>query len=158
MKDKVLVLIAVRMKSSRLPKKALADLCGKPLIIRLVERVQKAELPAKVIICTSTNKQDDDLEKLSYKYGIECYRGSELDVMSRFIEVANREKATAVVRVTGDNPLTDPVMLDFMIKQHIKKKAEYTFNNDLPNGTRSEIIDIKMLKKCHKNLQDPSSS
>ena len=158
MNDKVLVLVAVRMKSSRLPKKALADLCGKPLIIRLVERIRQAQIPSKVIICTSTNKQDDELEKISQDNDLECYRGSELDVMSRFIDVADREKATAVVRVTGDNPLTDPEMLDFMIKQHIKKKAEYTFNDDLPNGTRPEIIDVEMLKRCHKNLQDPSKS
>ena len=158
MNDKVLVLVAVRMKSSRLPKKALADLCGKPLIIRLVERIQQAQIPSKVIICTSTNKQDDKLEKISYENDLECYRGSELDVMSRFIEVADREKANVIVRVTGDNPLTDPLMLDFMIEQHIKKKAEYTFNDDLPNGTRPEIINVEMLKRCHKNLQDPSSS
>ena len=130
----------------------------KTLIIRLVERIRQAQIPSKLIICTSTNKQDDELEKISQDNDLECYRGSELDVMSRFIDVADREKATAVVRVTGDNPLTDPEMLDFMIEQHIKKKAEYTFNDDLPNGTRPEIIDVEMLKRCHKNLQDPSKS
>ena len=67
--------------------------------------------------------------------------------MSRFIEVADQKGASTVVRVTGDNPLTDPFMMDSMIESHLKKGAEYTFTEDLPLGTRSEIIDVKMLRR-----------
>lgn len=155
---KVLTLVAVRLKSKRLPLKALADLYGKPLIIRLTERVAQAKIPANVIWCTSSHPQDDILEKLASEHAINCFRGSELDVMSRFIQVANQEKAKTIVRVTGDNPLTDPEMIDKMVVDHIKNNAEYTFTDDLPIGTRPEIINIKMLKRCHKLLQDPDSS
>jgi len=156
--NEILILVAVRLKSSRLEKKALKDLAGKPLIIRLTERIMKAKLPHKVIWCTSNNPQDNELYDLAIKNNIECYQGSELDVMSRFIEVANKENATTVVRVTGDNPLTDPEMIDLMIDKHNERKADYTFNDDMPHGTRPEIIDVKMLKKCHKELKDPNSS
>ena len=121
--NKVLILVAVRLKSARLSKKALEDLCGGPLIIRLTERVRKAKIPNEVIWCTSSNSQDDPLEQLALKHGISCFRGSELDVMSRFIQVADQENASNVVRVTGDNPLTDPFMMDSMIKVHLKKGA-----------------------------------
>ena len=126
MQNKVLTLVAVRLKSSRLPRKALADLNGKPLIIRLTDHVRQAKIPHDVIWCTSTHSQDDPLEQLASEHGITCFRGSELDVMSRFIEVADQKDASTVVRITGDNPLTDPVMMDTMIKAHLKKKAEYT--------------------------------
>ena len=158
MKHKVLILVAVRLKSSRLPKKALADLFGEPLIIRLTERVREAKIPTEVIWCTSTHSQDDPLEQLALERGISCFRGAELDVMSRFIQVADQENASTVVRVTGDNPLTDPVMMDTMIESHYKENAEYTYTEDLPVGTRSEIIDVDMLKRCHKLLQDPNAS
>ena len=154
----MLILVAVRLKSTRLPRKAMADLCGKPLIIRLTERVRQAEIPYEVVWCTSKNSQDDPLEQLAVEHGISVYRGSELDVMSRFIEVATEWSASTVVRVTGDNPLTDPTMIDVMIGAHLEQKAEYTFTEDLPVGTRPEIIDVDMLKRCHKLLQDPDSS
>ena len=158
MDHKVLTLIAVRLKSSRLPRKALANLCGEPLIILLTERVRQAKIPDDVIWCTSTHSQDDPLEKLASECGIVCFRGSEMDVMSRFIEVADQKDASTVVRVTGDNPLTDPLEMDKMIEAHFENQSEYTFTEDLPVGTRSEIIDVGMLKRCHKLLQDPDSS
>ena len=158
MTDKVLVLVAVRLKSIRLPRKALADLYGQPVIARLTERVQQAKIPAEVIWCTSTNKQDDLIEELASQSNVKCFRGAELDVMSRFIEVADQEKAATVVRVTGDNPLTDPVMMDTMIEAHLNNYSEYTYTEDLPGGTRPEIIDVMMLKRCHKLLRDPDAS
>jgi len=156
--DDVVILVAVRLKSKRLPRKALADLNGKPLIIRLTERVRRARIPSEVVWCTSTHRQDDPLEELAVEHDIGCYRGSELDVMSRFIEVARERNACTVVRVTGDNPLTDPAMMDFMIEEHLAQKAEYSFTEDLPVGTRTEIIDVGMLEMSHELLQDPDSS
>ena len=158
MDKNVLILVAVRLKSSRLPLKALSDLSGKPLIIRLTERVQEAKIPSDVIWCTSTHPQDDPLEELANENNISIFRGLELDVMSRFIEVANARDASTVIRVTGDNPLTDPVMMDYMVKEHLAQNAEYTYTEDLPVGTRSEVINIKMLKRCHSLLQDPDFS
>ena len=155
---KVLTLVAVRLKSNRLPRKALADLYGEQLILRLTERVMRAKIPADVIWCTSTHSQDDSLEILASEHGIDCFRGSEMDVMSRFIQVADQENASTVVRVTGDNPLTDPGMMDFMIEVHLEEGSEYTYTKDLPAGTRSEIINVDMLKRCHTLLQDPDSS
>jgi len=158
MDSNVLTLVAVRLKSSRLPLKALADLSGKPLIIRLTERVREAKIPSDIVWCTSTHPQDDPLEELANKNNISIYRGSELDVMARFIDVATQRDASTVIRVTGDNPLTDPVMMDYMVQEHFAKDAEFTYTEDLPIGTRSEIIGIKMLKRCHSLLQDPDFS
>jgi len=153
-----LVVVAVRLNSRRLPRKALADLHGEPLIIRLTERVKQARLHSGVVWCSSTHRQDDPLEKLAAQNNVSIFRGSELDVMSRFIKVAIKNNATTVIRVTGDNPLTDPVMMDDMLDTHWAKNSEYTFNEELPVGTRSEIIDVDMMIRCHRLLRNPSAS
>ncbi len=158
MKNKVIALIAVRLKSTRLPMKAVADLDGLPLIQRLHERLLKSSLLNEIIWCTSTNPQDDPLEDIAKAAKAKIFRGSELDVISRFIAVANNFNADTVVRITGDNPLTDPKMLDYMIKYHLKNDAEYSYTDDLPRGTRSEIIKISTLKHCYELIEDSNSS
>ena len=158
MKNNILILVAVRLKSTRLRKKAMKNLFGIPLILRLNQRLNKVKTPSKIIWCTSTNIEDDPIESLAKKNNIECFRGSELDVMDRFIKVGNRENASLIVRVTGDNPLTDPFMIDYMLEKHIVNNAEYTYNEDLPIGTRSEVMSLSMLKKCHSQLIDPNQS
>ena len=78
--------------------------------------------------------------------------------MSRFILAAKKYNAKNVVRVTGDNPLTDPKVIDFLIEKHNKNKNDYTCCNSIPMGTRPEVISLLTLKKCHKLIQDPDST
>lgn len=156
--NNVFIFVAVRLKSSRLPEKALSDLAGKPLIIRLHERISQVTEAEGIVWCTSGNCQDDPLEVLARKEKINLYRGDELDVISRFIEAAWGKNAQIIVRVTGDNPLTDPIMMDHMIRQHIEEGAEYTYNEDLPRGTRSEVISLSALERCHELVEDANSS
>lgn len=156
--NSVAVLVAVRLKSQRLPRKALLDLSGEPLIVRLTERVMTASIPKKVVWCTSVHSQDDPLEQLANERCIPIFRGAEDDVMGRFLDAASRIGATTVIRVTGDNPLSDPELMDLLITSHFDLNAEYSYNDQLPRGTRCEVIDVKMLEKCHERLQDPNSS
>lgn len=154
----VIVLVAVRLKSSRLPRKALADLAGKPVIHRLQENLEKAQTPKTIVWCTSTNPEDAPLEELGNKIGVEVFRGDEMDVLSRFVTVARKHNAHTVVRVTGDNPLTDPLMLDHMVRAHLANNAEYSYTDALPRGTRSEIMATSALEKCQQLAEDPSFS
>lgn len=156
----VIVTVAVRLKSTRLPAKALADLSGKPLILRLDERLRGARTPEAIVWCTSTAAGDDPLAAIARDNGIACFRGDELDVLSRFIAVARERKAHTVVRVTGDNPLTDPEVLDQMVEAHLAANAEYTHicDNGMPRGTRAEIMSAAAVERCHALAQDPSAS
>ena len=158
MKNNVVGLIAVRLKSKRLPKKALAELDNSPLIQRLHERLLKSDLLNEIIWCTSTNPEDDPLEKIAKTLKAKIFRGSELDVISRFISVSDKFNADTIVRITGDNPLTDPEMLDYMVKCHLSHDAEYSYTEDLPSGTRPEIISSSALKRCHDLIQEPNYS
>lgn len=158
MKKKTVILVAVRLKSKRLKNKAILPLNNKPLIIQLTHRIKKSNKSSDIIWCTSTNKKDDPLESLGKKNKIKVFRGSEKDVMLRFILAAKKYKAKNIVRVTGDNPLTDPKVIDFLIEKHNKNKNDYTCCNSIPNGTRPEVISLHALKKCHKLIQDPNST
>ncbi|PPR48025.1 MAG: 3-deoxy-manno-octulosonate cytidylyltransferase [Alphaproteobacteria bacterium MarineAlpha5_Bin9] len=155
---KTVILVAVRLKSNRLNKKALIDLGNKPLLIQLSDRVKKSKLATDLVLCTSTSHEDDQIEKLANENKIKIFRGSENDVMSRFIKVGKELGAKNIVRVTGDNPLTDPEVIDYLINIHNKNKNEYTYCDNIPIGTRSEIIDTNMLSKCYELIQDRNSS
>ena len=152
------IFIAVRMKSTRLPTKALLDICGLPLVVRLFQRLEEIFKKEDLVVCTSTNPQDDELEDISKENGIKCFRGSELDVMGRFIKAAQKFDTKTIARVTGDNPLTDPKILEKMVSYHINQQSEYTYTDDLPAGVNAEIIDIDALKRIHKEISDPNST
>lgn len=145
----MIICVAARMKSKRCPGKAMADLHGKPLILRLFERLPH-EIPA--ILCTSTNKQDDILAETCEQAGIEVYRGSEDDVMERFLAVAKEKESQHVIRVTGDNPLTDPVWMRRMIVEHLRECPDYTRASGMPAGTKCEIVNVEALQSLHDHL------
>mgnify|MGYP006091340555 CR=1 FL=1 len=158
MNKKTVILVAVRLKSKRLKRKALLPLNNIPLILQLTDRIKKSNKSSDIIWCTSFNKEDDPIASLGRKNKIKVFRGSEKDVMSRFILAAKKYNAKNVVRVTGDNPLTDPKVIDFLIEKHNKNKNDYTCCNSIPMGTRPEVISLLTLKKCHKLIQDPDST
>ena len=158
MREKTAIFVAVRLNSKRLKNKAMLMLFDEPLIVKLTKRIMKSKLASDVIWCTSKLKSDDRLEIVAKKNSIKIFRHAPKDVMKRFIYAARKFKVKNIVRVTGDNPLTDPEVIDFMIKQHLKNGNDYTSCNSIPFGTRSEVISLKSLKNCHKMLQDPDSS
>lgn len=146
------------MKSSRLKGKAMLDLNGRPLIQRLIDRLANSFHKNLLCLCTSTHDDDKILIDLARKNGIDFIAGDELDVMSRFLQVISKYEPSHLVRVTGDNPLTDPDLMKDMISDQIRLGSEYTFCDLTPTGSRSEIISADCLQRIYKELSDPSSS
>lgn len=155
---KAIILIAVRMKSARLPKKALLDVEGKTVLERIIERMKKTKIPASIIVCTSVNPDDAILVEVAKKNEVKWFRGSENDVLHRFISAAEQEKADIIVRVTGDNPLTDPEYIDKMLEQHIKTSPDYTYVASLPEGVTAEVMSLSALKRCREKAANPEMS
>lgn len=149
----IITCIAVRMKSSRCPGKAMADLNGKPLIHRLIDRVHG--VTDRTVVCTTTNPEDDVLTLMDSR--VRVVRGDALNVASRFLTAADRYQAEHIVRVTGDNPLTDTDLMNQMIAAHLINDNDYTYCTDAPKGTKSEIIRTEALRKLYET-QDPDSS
>lgn len=155
---KAVILIAVRTKSARLPRKALAEIEGKYLVEHLIDRLKMTKIPESIIVCTSTHPDDKILVDIAKRNEVKWFTGSENDVLSRFIGAAEAMDADIIVRTTGDNPLTDPVYIDRMIEHHAKTGAEYTYIEGLPEGTKPEIISASALKKCLGLAYNPEYS
>lgn len=98
---KIIIGIQARLGSSRLPKKVLADLGGKPMLRRVWDA---CEGPWRRMVLTTIKREDDELCEWMKSEGMEYRRGSEPDVLSRYAQVANSEKPHCLVRVCGDAP------------------------------------------------------
>jgi spore coat polysaccharide biosynthesis protein SpsF len=154
MKYKTVALIEARMNSSRLPGKVIKKLGQDSVIGVLIERVKKAKNINQIVVITTKNKIDDVLIKIIKKKKIKYFRGSELNVYDRFIKAAALFKADIAVRLTSDNPLIDPKMIDSMINDYKKKpNPSYLFNGyksdfktrQLPYGLDIELLNPKTL-------------
>ena len=155
-REEIGVLIAVRMKSSRLRSKAFGDIVGKPLIVHLIERMKRVTMAGKIVLCTSTHPDDKALVDVARQEGILAFAGSELDVMKRFIDAAEENYLKVVVRTTGDNPLTDPENIDRMIQEHLEGGFEFSKSEYLPLGVNAEVISVATLKRAYDTAEDTS--
>lgn len=146
------LVIQARMGSSRLPGKVLMNLCGKPILLHIIERLKDLKGEYKRIIITSVEEKDNDIEDFCKENNILCFRGCEDDVLDRYYQVAKLFKLQHIVRLTGDNPLVDVNNLQLLIEEHLKNDAEYSsnkseVNSGLPIGVGCEIFKFSALEK-----------
>src|SRR5438093_4137594 len=122
----ILAILQARVSSSRLPGKVLKPLLGVPMLLRQIERLDRAWSLDKLIIATSRDGADDALAALCCENGIECCRGSLDDVLDRFYQAARHYQPEHVVRLTGDCPLADPAIIDAVVAFHLDGGFDYT--------------------------------
>ena len=113
------------MGSSRLPGKVLMPLVGKPILWHILHRLRKCRRVDTVAIATSTSRKDDPIAEFGAKEGVPVIRGSEENVLSRYLLAAEELGADVVVRVTGDVPLVDPEFVDRMVETLLSQQAGY---------------------------------
>ena len=155
---KVVILIAAKTGSTRLPDKILLEIKGQSVLAHLIDRMQLARSSQSVIVCTTTRPDDDVVVETAKQKGMKWFRGSEDDVMDRFIRAADIVGADVIVRVTADNILCDHHYLDRAVQYHLQQNADYTKVIGLPYGTASEVISLSALKKAHALAEDPGYS
>ncbi|MFC2066181.1 cytidylyltransferase domain-containing protein [Chloroflexota bacterium] len=155
MASKIAVLIQVRMKSTRLPEKAMLMIEDKTIIEHVIDRLKMARTPDVIAICTSLHKDDAVLLEVARRKGIEGFAGSEEDVLDRFLQAAHWLKADIVVRASGEDPLVEPGYLDKTVEHHIRSGVDYTSTKQLPAGVAIEVISAKALEKA-QGLADNS--
>lgn len=155
---RVVACIAVRMGSTRLPGKALLPIDGVPMLRRLIDRVRSASCVDEIVVCTSQHPDDEVLVERALEWGVSAYAGSERDVLSRFIEAGEQAGADLVVRITGDNVLTDPEAIDALVELQQDTGAEYTRVAGLPLGVTPELMTLPFLRRLHASMEDPEAS
>ena len=107
----VIAIIQARMGSTRLPGKVLLDLAGKPMLVRDIERIQKAKNIDDIVIATTVKPADNKIISLCRNYGWIFFRGSENDVLDRYYQTAREYHAKTIVRITSDCPLIEPTIV-----------------------------------------------
>ncbi len=146
--------IQVRMGSTRLPGKALKDVCGKPFIVRLVERLKKGGL-SPIVIATTEKPEDDILIDIAKKLDVFYFRGDENDVLKRYIDCSKHFGFKVVVRITGDNIFTDPELSKRLSELLLKNELDYAVYDALPPGITSEAVSLPALERIYNMTDDP---
>ena len=154
-KNKVIATIIARLKSKRLPLKVFQEFHNDLLIFDLIARVSTSEKVNKVILASSFLEEDRELIEEAKKRNLNVYEGDPLSVMDRMIDLAEKEKAGAVFRITGDNPFTDPFLLDQIVDLYIENDLEYVRTNNLPFGVTAELFSIGYLYRLYYSIQNP---
>lgn len=152
------IFITVRLKSTRLPRKAFAEVSGQTVIEHIIDRARQIKRATHIILCTSVNDEDSPLCEIAEKKGIPYFRGSEDNIIDRFVGAAAINNPDIGVRITGDNCLFSPEMVDLLLEEHIMYEVEYTSTKQLPGGAKGDVFSVDALKKLHKMLQDSLAS
>lgn len=150
MKRRTCVILQARITSTRLAAKVLMEICNKPIIYLVIERLKHCKRIDDIILAIPDTKQNDVLEEYAVKTGCHYSRGSETDVLSRYFQTAKQFNVADIIRVTADCPLIDPVLVDFMIEYYLAEKVDYAaidVDKYYPRGLDAEIFNFETLKK-----------
>lgn len=153
-KKRVIAIAQARMGSTRLPGKVLAPLGreGRPVLRWAYDAIKKAHGIDEVVIATSTLPQDDAIARYCAFNNINCFRGSESDVVKRFYECALAYGAEVVLRLTCDCPFLDPQVISEVVRLHAMKEVAYASNIDpptYPDGLDVECFSFDTLFATH---------
>lgn len=150
----MLTIIQARMNSTRLPGKVMKEVCGKPLIGHLLDRLSFAKSLGQIVVATSVSPDDDRLVRYVEFLGVKVFRGSQEDVLSRYFLAAQKYQADHVVRLTGDCPLMDPALCDAVVQTYLEKKVDYLSTGlSFAEGMSVEIVSFSALEKAHQNAR-----
>lgn len=157
MKPKIIALLQARTDSTRLPKKVLKDILGKPMIIHQLLRTSKSKLINDLILVTSDNINDDELSNITINNNFSLFRGDKNNVLKRFYDAVSQLKLNdndIIVRLTGDCPLHDASIIDETIEAFINENCDYLANcvePIYPDGLDVEVFNFKSLKLAYNN-------
>lgn len=149
---KVLAIVQARMGSTRYPGKVMEPIIGYPMIDLLIKRLKTSRLLNQIIVATSVASVNDPFVKHLNELKIDCFRGSENDVLNRFYLAAEQYKADVVVRITGDCPLVDPKLVDQVISLYLQGGVDYASNiypPTYPDGLDIEVFSFDALREAN---------
>ncbi len=145
----IVAIVQARMGSTRLPEKVLRPIIGKPMIELLLNRLSKSIEINDIVVATSEDTKDDELESLVKLLGYKCTRGSENDVLERFYSSAKSLKSDIIVRITGDCPFIDPDLVDECIRTFKASRVDYCSLYNYPDGLDTEVMSFFALRQAN---------
>lgn len=155
---KIVAIVQARMGSTRLPNKVMKPICGVPMIELLLARLAMAKRVDQILLATSIDERNLPLVEHVQNLGYVCVRGSENNVLQRYLDAAIQVKADVIVRITGDCPLVDPVLVDWAIEEFLSDPVDYLSNTapaTFPDGLDIEVFTFDALKRAAQESEDP---
>ncbi len=154
-KIKIGCIIQARMDSTRLPRKVLKKIVGKPLLGLLVDRLKPSKHIDEIIIATTINKKDQEIVDFCIENNIKYFRGSEEDVLDRYYQCAKQFNVDVIIRVTGDDPLIDYRVIDRVVKEFLRLyPCVDLVANDIPFtypvGLNTHVLSFQALKRANE--------
>ncbi|MFZ5981803.1 MAG: cytidylyltransferase domain-containing protein [Candidatus Zixiibacteriota bacterium] len=151
---RTVVITQARTGSTRLPGKIFKEVLGKPLLEYHLERLREIKNAEAIVVATTDKSADDKVFNFCREKKINCFRGSEDDVLDRYYRTAGEYEAEAVVRVTSDCPLIDPEVVDGVIAAFLENAGRFDYaSNTLvrtyPRGLDCEIFPKTVLDEIH---------
>jgi spore coat polysaccharide biosynthesis protein SpsF len=157
---RVVAVVQARTQSTRLPGKVLMPLCGVLVVQRVLRRLARSNTLDGIVLATSDLGADDELARVAAKEpAVLVVRGSEQDVLSRYLLAARMARADALVRVTSDCPLIDPAVVDEAVRLLTTNfpdcdYASNTIERTYPRGLDVEVFTTAALEGAGLRARD----
>ena len=150
--NQVGIIIQARLGSTRLPGKTLLPMpmgSSTTLLERIIAMGKQAQGEPKVIVATTQEASDTEIEEICSRINTPCYRGSTDNVLERYLEAGRLFQADQVVRLTGDNPFIFPELIDQAVSYHLENQLDYTYTQGLPLGLNIEVVRLDALENVN---------
>ena len=154
---KVVAIVQARMGSTRLPNKVMKLISDTPMIELLLSRLAKAKNVDQIVLATSMDTRNTLLVEHVERLGYTCVRGSESDVLDRYLVAARQAQADIIVRITGDCPLIDPELVDKAIEKFRSSGVDYLSNTSpatFPDGLDTEVFSLQALERAGRESHE----
>jgi spore coat polysaccharide biosynthesis protein SpsF len=158
MNPRILLAVQARMDSSRLPGKVLGEACGKPLLARMLERLERVRTPVRMVVATTTDPVDEPIAALCRQLGVEAFRGHPTDLLDRHYRAGLFYGAEAVVKIPSDCPLIDPAVVDRVLGRYRQGDCDYASNlhpASYPDGNDVEAMSMDALAMAWREAERP---
>ena len=147
----IIAFVPCRLKSTRLPNKAIKDIYGITAVERCLLNAEAIAKCDKIVLGTSNNSEDDALEQCTLGGEVAVVRGSEEDVLSRFIPIIDKYEPEHIMRITGDCPLVSYELAGLIIDSHLATGADASFTRSpVALGIACEIYKTSAIRKLRK--------
>ena len=142
------ILIQARLGSTRFPKKIIKDIDGKTVIEYMIDRLLKVFVK-NIIINTTNSVKDNKLVVIAKRNKLLYFRGSENNVLDRYLKCSKKFNVKNIIHLTSDCPLVDVDLLIrmkriFEKKTRLFRKYISSESSNFPDGS-----DIEIYKQNH---------
>jgi spore coat polysaccharide biosynthesis protein SpsF (cytidylyltransferase family) len=150
---KIVAIVQARIGSKRFPEKVLAEINKQPMILRQLSRISRSKVIKEIVIAIPESIQNSELARILEESGYRVIRGSETNVLERFLKVITESEPDICIRLTADCPLVMPEIIDEMLGEFVRLNPDYLSNTvhpTFPDGLDVEIFTPNALIKLSK--------